>query len=38
MTNGIGHKPVAPVKKPAVKKQGPIAKPTSPRAEQNQGR
>lgn len=39
MTNGIGHKHVEPVKKPVVaKKQVPVAKPTSPRAAETQGR
>jgi hypothetical protein len=38
MTNGIGHKHVEPAKKPVVKKQAPVAKPTSGRTEQTQGR
>ena len=37
MTNGAHHK-VEPVKKPVVKKQAPVAKPASPRADQPQGR
>jgi hypothetical protein len=38
MTNGIGHKHVAPAKKPVVKKQAPVAKPDSVRASQTQSR
>jgi hypothetical protein len=38
MTNGIGHKHVEPIKKPVVKKQAPVAKPTLPRSEQTQSR
>lgn len=38
MTNGIGHKHAESVKKPVVKKQVPVAKPTSPRAAETQGR
>lgn len=37
MTNGAHHK-VDSVKKPVAKKQAPVAKPASPRAEQTQGR
>ncbi len=37
MTNG-GHKKVESVKKPVVKEQAPVTKPTSPQAGQSQGR
>jgi hypothetical protein len=37
MTNG-GHHKVESVKKPVVKKQAPVAKPTSPRSTPTQGR
>ena len=38
MTNGSHHSDVESVKKPVVKKQAPVAKRKSPRADQTQGR